>query len=49
MVRLSLAMLDTLAYNGILLFSLLLTVNRLCIFMLPSLDALFFQQPQILM
>jgi len=38
---------DTLSYNAGLLFALLLTLNRLCIFVAPSMDKAIFTRPRI--
>ncbi|KAI1697318.1 serpentine type 7TM GPCR chemoreceptor srx domain-containing protein [Ditylenchus destructor] len=39
--------LDTLSYNGALMFALLLTINRLCIFLFPAIDQRVFGRPII--
>jgi hypothetical protein len=39
--------LDTVGFNANLMMSLLLTVNRLCIFIFPTVDRLLFRKPAI--
>lgn len=46
-LRYFIAVFDTIGYITGIIFSLLLTFNRLCIFMLPSVDRLLFQRPRI--
>ncbi|KAI1713156.1 serpentine type 7TM GPCR chemoreceptor srx domain-containing protein [Ditylenchus destructor] len=39
--------LDTLSYNGAIMFAFLLTINRLCIFIFPAIDRAVFGSPKI--
>ncbi|KAI1717004.1 serpentine type 7TM GPCR chemoreceptor srx domain-containing protein [Ditylenchus destructor] len=38
---------DTISFNGSIMFALLLTINRLCIFMFPTVDRMVFGTPTI--